>query len=460
MSGSRRSGWLDAGAAVFAGALGLAIYVRSLAPGLLWGDDAEFQLAAWVGGFAHPTGYPLYLLLGWLWTHLLPVGDPAFRMNLFSAMWGGVAAGLVALLAMRLTRFVAGPNAFGFLGPSKVGSRLLGFGAALVFVFTPTFWSQAVVAEVYTLHATFVAAILFALLVWGERRLVGDVRSARRYSYLIALLFGLSLAHHRSTILLIPAALLFVAIVLRGSGWRRPRPRQVLGLSMALLAPLLLYLVIPLPRRTFLTPACRSVPENRWRSTNRRSPGSSRTSAAAFLARPSALRPGRWAPVDSWRGSSTNSRSTACCSAPPAWLTCCTQEPGAGAVGRGPRLRSPAGSSSSRRSSICSTQSATFTSFTSRPISSGSCGSRLRALPLSRSTGWLLSGQSAQARQQAAVVAAALSALVLAAFAYRASGCLLAENPAGRQRFGASGVAGPAGLGFAGKCRSDEQRPG
>jgi hypothetical protein len=246
MSGSRRALWLDIAVAALAAVLALAVYIRSLAPGLLWGDSAEFQMAAWLGGFAHPTGYPLYLMLGWLWTHLLPVGDPAYRMNLFSALWGGAATGLVALLAMRLLRFVAGQSALGFLGPSKAASRLIGFGVALVFVFTPTFWSQAVVAEVYTLHAAFVAAILLALLAWAERRLTGDARGAERLSYLVALLFGLSLAHHRSTLLLIPGALLFAALVLRGSGWRRPGPRQAAIWLACLVAPLLLYLWIPL----------------------------------------------------------------------------------------------------------------------------------------------------------------------------------------------------------------------
>ena len=53
-----------------------ALYLRTLAPGVLGGDSGEFQFAAWLGGFAHPTGYPLYLLLGYLWTHLLPLPMP------------------------------------------------------------------------------------------------------------------------------------------------------------------------------------------------------------------------------------------------------------------------------------------------------------------------------------------------------------------------------------------------
>jgi hypothetical protein len=245
VSASRRTLALDVAVAALAGIVALAIYLRSLAPGLLWGDSAEFQMAAWLGGFAHPTGYPLYLMLGWLWTHLLPFGDPAYRMNLFSALWGAVAVGLFAPLVMRLLRFLGNSDSSGFKNRAGL-TRLVAFGAALVFVFTPTFWAHAVVAEVYTLHAAFVAGILLALLAWGQRSLAGDASGARRLAYLVALIFGLSLAHHRSTILLIPGGLLFAAIVLSRGKWGRPSARQSALWLICLLAPLLLYLFIPL----------------------------------------------------------------------------------------------------------------------------------------------------------------------------------------------------------------------
>ncbi len=240
MSSTRRAVVTDIAVAMLAGFLALAMYVRSLAPGLLWGDSAEFQFAAWLGGFAHPTGYPLYLMLGWLWSHIVPFGEPAYRMNLFSALWGGVAVALLSLVVMRLLRFVDA-RADGW------PARLVALGAALAFNFTPTFWSQAVVAEVYTLHAFFVAAILLALLVWAERVLRGDSSGASQQLYLTALFFGLSLTHHRSTILLIPAIILFIFGVLRHRvSHPRPTLHQVLSLGMVVLAPLMLYLVIPL----------------------------------------------------------------------------------------------------------------------------------------------------------------------------------------------------------------------
>ena len=190
---------LDYVLALLTALLAFALYLRTLAPGVLGGDSGEFQFAAWLGGFAHPTGYPLYLMLGWLWTHLLPLHDPAWRMNAFSALWGGVAAGLVYLLALRMLAQVTDKP----LVPAC--SR---FSPLLTFAVTPTFWSQATVAEVYTLNAALVAAILLGLVTWGQT-------GSRRALYVTALLYGLSLAHHRTTLLYLPAIAIFMWLAIR-----------------------------------------------------------------------------------------------------------------------------------------------------------------------------------------------------------------------------------------------------
>ncbi len=223
--------------AAAAGLLAFGLYLRTLAPGLLWGDSAEFQFAAWLGGFTHPTGYPLYLALGWLWTHLLPWHDPAWRMNLFSAVWGAVTTGLMYLLALRLLAGVA----------RLTYRRLAALAAALVFAVTPTFWSQSIVAEVYSLHAVFVAAVLLALLSWAPH--AGEP-AGRGRALLVAALYGLSLTHHRAILLLVPAMLVFIWQTLRPIP--APTRRTVYSggalalLLLCLLAPLLFYLYIPL----------------------------------------------------------------------------------------------------------------------------------------------------------------------------------------------------------------------
>jgi uncharacterized membrane protein len=121
-------------------------------------------------------------------------------------------------------------------------SRLLALLAAAIFAVTPTFWLQAVVAEVYTLNAALIVAILLALVTWAAR---GSLNAL----YLAAFLFGLSLAHHRTALLWIPAIAAFVWLANRQQDAAQRltlSPRRLVTLSLLVLAPLLLYLTIPL----------------------------------------------------------------------------------------------------------------------------------------------------------------------------------------------------------------------
>ena len=140
---------------LFAIATGIAflIYLRTLAPGVLDGDSGEFQFAAWGWTLAHPTGYPLYLLIGGLWQHLIPFGNPAFRLNLLSAVFAALTIGLSYRIFFRLT--------------AHRGAALV---AALALAVSPTFWSQATETEVYALNSLLVAALTYLALKWEARR--------------------------------------------------------------------------------------------------------------------------------------------------------------------------------------------------------------------------------------------------------------------------------------------------
>jgi hypothetical protein len=180
------------GAGVFV--VAAALYTRTLAPSVMPGDYAEFQMCAAILGIPHPTGYPLYVLLGKLFT-LLPVGDVAYRVNLSSAIYMAGAAGLLFAIAARLIASI-GARAWWWLAAA---------GAAF-FALSPTVWSMALVARSYALNALLVSAVIFALISWR--------RTARpRWFYASCALIGLSLAHHGTTYLLLPAYALYLLLV-------------------------------------------------------------------------------------------------------------------------------------------------------------------------------------------------------------------------------------------------------
>jgi hypothetical protein len=216
-------------------AVTLAFYLRTLAPDLLPGDPGEFQFAAWRLGLAHPTGYPLYLLLGSGWQHLLAwVGvRPATALNLLSALLGAIA---VALLYWVMLRWTVGP---------LLGRRLAALYSAVLLAANLTFWSQALIAEVYTLHACLVLALLLVAQA-ATPGVPGRGSTPLREKPLLwlAALAGLALTHHGMTLLLFPALALYLTMA--GQGWRKLSLHFWLLAALAFVAPLLLYLYIPL----------------------------------------------------------------------------------------------------------------------------------------------------------------------------------------------------------------------
>jgi hypothetical protein len=227
---------------LFAAALGL--YLRTLAPGLLDGDSGEFQFAAWRLGLAHPTGYPFYMLLGSAWQHLSAlVGiSPATALNALSAVIGAAS---VALVYRVTAGWLQGPDAI---------RRSAAFFTGAMLAANPTFWSQSLIAEVYTLHVFFVLLIFalyqrFAAISLLQNPSAPDVGKTAMPSgaggalVALAALAGLALTHHAMTLLLVPGLLL--ALWLHAPAW--PRSLRLLGaLALAGVAPLLLYGYIPL----------------------------------------------------------------------------------------------------------------------------------------------------------------------------------------------------------------------
>ncbi|MEA3337042.1 MAG: DUF2723 domain-containing protein [Chloroflexota bacterium] len=235
--------------AAIAGLIAGTVYWLGSAPGLLFGDGGEFQFSAWLAGLPHPTGYPLYMILGWIWTHLLDIlnlATPARAMNLLSVIFAAVAVGLTYLFAHGLVEL-------GVRQAPPIAQRIAAFLAALAFAFTPTFWSSALVTEVYSLHAAFIALIFGLALRWQKGLEIEkhyaqedqpEFRTHPSLSLMVlALVLGLSLAHHRTTLLLIPVLFVFVW---RQDGYRVRRPRWLVPLTVLTLAPLLLYLYVPL----------------------------------------------------------------------------------------------------------------------------------------------------------------------------------------------------------------------
>jgi hypothetical protein len=202
-----RRGLLHELSAGFVALAAFALYRATMLPGFDFGDTGSFQATVGSPLITPRDGYPLYFAVGQLFVWVTRA-EPAHALNLASVVTAAVACGLVVLVAVELS-----------------GSTAAAIGAALLFAASYTFWSQAVIAEVYALHIALVALTLLLLLRWENRPTTGRLAS---FFAAYALAFG----NHLSMILLAPAFAVFLVLA-APRGWRSLMAPRVVALAIA-----------------------------------------------------------------------------------------------------------------------------------------------------------------------------------------------------------------------------------
>ncbi|MCX8044353.1 MAG: DUF2723 domain-containing protein [Desulfobacterota bacterium] len=210
-----------------------AVYSLTLAPGVGFVDSGELAAVCTTLGIAHPTGYPLYTLLGWLCTHLpLPL-RPVVVLNLFSAVCSAAGAvavyyGLAAVVPVVLER-------------ASALRICLCCAGSLLWAFCSVVWSCALITEVYALQGLLIALISALCLVMLS--LPADAPK-NNLPHLLALLLGLSFSNHLSTVLLVPAVIYVLLKSRPRKAWHHP-----LKLVCLFCAGFLPYLYLPIRAR-------------------------------------------------------------------------------------------------------------------------------------------------------------------------------------------------------------------
>lgn len=218
--------------AIIAAALGCCVavlYLLTAAPGVQYTDSGELAAACTTFGVAHPTGYPLFTLLGHAWS-LLPWSSPIAGLNILAALLVASGVALTYLVARVLVARVA---------PTRDvrAHDLVAAGTALLVGCSATVWAQATSIEVYALNFVLLAGTLYATL----RSIESD--NHHRWTMLAGLMFGLMLTNHVSSVTLAPG---FVLLWLSGSQPRSARLRAWKHLVFPAVAALALYAILPL----------------------------------------------------------------------------------------------------------------------------------------------------------------------------------------------------------------------
>lgn len=160
----------------------VCLYVGMQITSIYGGDSGELVSAAWTWGIAHPPGYPLYILISALISHLIPIGTVAWRVGFVSSIPMAISVAVVWLIVYRITR-----NSI----PASLTAILYG-------VLYPV-WLYAIVPEVFGLYALFSSLYILFTLQLIEK-------PDRRNLISVFFLTGLALAHHHLIILAVVAA--------------------------------------------------------------------------------------------------------------------------------------------------------------------------------------------------------------------------------------------------------------
>lgn len=191
------------------------VYIMTLLPGVgYWGDTPKFAFIGKHLGTSHAPGYPTYTLLNFLFVSVFPFGSLIYKANLLSAVFAimGLLVMYQVLLLFGVKRFLAGVS-------------------ILVMAFTPTLWSQSIVAEVYSLHFLFLMLVMFLLLKWSEVQ-------RDMFFYLACFVYAISFGNHLMMIAILPA---FAYLVWMTDKSVFLQPKKVLAVMVCILLGMLQY---------------------------------------------------------------------------------------------------------------------------------------------------------------------------------------------------------------------------
>jgi len=154
-----------------------------------YADSEEMMAAAYTLGIPHAPGYPLFNILGKLFTYI-PIGTIAFRFSIFSSLFSALSVLLIYLVVYRLTK-----------------NAIVSLIGALSLAFSYIFWLWSIIPENFFLLGFFISLLIFLMVSWHQDK---DRESkVKKYPYLIIFVFVLALWAQQLVLFMVPALLYF-----------------------------------------------------------------------------------------------------------------------------------------------------------------------------------------------------------------------------------------------------------
>lgn len=170
-------------------------YWLTLAPSISSQDAGELATAQYFLDIAHPTGYPLFTLVGFLWSKI-PLGlSPIFQLNLLAAICTSTS---LFVLFQTVLLFMSYSGNRGESKDAKVKTWLPISVSIFTLAFGQTFWYQSTGTEVYSLHL-----LLMSLVLWQTFKAYLSTSIGHHWK-LVGFFVGLSMCNHLTTVLILP----------------------------------------------------------------------------------------------------------------------------------------------------------------------------------------------------------------------------------------------------------------
>lgn len=197
-----------------------SVFFYYMCPSVTLQDSGELVTGAYRFGVPHPSGYPLWALLGWIWRHFVHIGDPASQITSFSVCTGAAVVALLTILTKRSVLVLL--QSMPWRQPleplvARVIALCAGLFAGLMFAFNRGVWLWSCVPEMRILSVFMFMLTAFVFFKWM-------MQPERRGLLLAAVfIFGLGIANHQTTsVMLVPLIVgsLVVGLQLKAADWR------------------------------------------------------------------------------------------------------------------------------------------------------------------------------------------------------------------------------------------------
>ncbi len=231
------------------------IYVITIAPSVVQIDSGELATVQATLGIAHPTGYPLFTLIGYLFLKLPLPFTKIFQANLLALVWCVIGVFLFIKSAfIILSNFSHGRDAQKKKSKSKTIAEestkenifviTSAVFAGLILSFSKTYWLQSTSVEVYSLQIFLFVLIIYSTLraYYSEHKLIDWIW--------VAFSLALGFANHMTTLLTLP----FIAILFFQKEKISIQSFKKITLMLALFIPLLIAFYLYLPLRASTNP--------------------------------------------------------------------------------------------------------------------------------------------------------------------------------------------------------------